>query len=87
MELQEMELYKEIFIWALAKGEIKVTFSGVDKTVSEVIEGRCYQALQRIKAIIQDDSLEDPECFQKIEEVVCELESIGSSGGGRHDFG
>ena len=55
--------------------------------VSEVIEGRCYQALQRIKAIIQDDSLEDPACFQKIEEIVCALESIGSNGGGRHDFG
>ena len=25
--------------------------------------------------------------YEKIEEIVCALESIGSNGGGRHDFG
>ena len=42
---------------------------------------------KRIKAIIEDDSLEDKECFYKIEEIVSALEDIGCVGLGRHDFG
>ena len=42
--------------------------------------------LKQIKAIIEDDSLEDPECFQKIEEIVNTFEMFGSDGGSRHDF-
>ena len=45
------------------------------------------QGAGKIKAIIQDDSLEDKECVNKIEKIVCTLEEIGSSGGNRHDFG
>ena len=43
-------------------------------------------ALQ-IKAIIEDDRLNDSECFQKIEEIIRAFEEIGSGGGIRHDFG
>ena len=45
------------------------------------------QGTAKIKAIIEDDSLEDKECFRKIEEIVCAFEEIGSNGGSRHDFG
>ena len=82
-----MELFKEIFVQALISGDVEVVFKGRDSTVTEVIEGQCYQALEKIKAIIQDDNLDDPECFQKIEAIVCTLEEIGSNGGSRHDFG
>jgi len=87
MESLKTELFKEVFAWTLTTGEITVSFSGMDRSVGEIIEGHCYKALQKIKAIIQDDSLEDPACLKKIEEIVCALESIGSNGGGRHDFG
>ena len=82
-----MELYKEILAHALAYGDIQVTFSGQGPDISKIVEGECYKALQRIKAIIEDDSLEDRECFITIEEIVNVLESIGSTGGNRHDFG
>ena len=83
-----MELYKEILAHALTYGgEVKVVFSGEEGNLAKLVEGECYQALKKIKAVIQDDSLEDEACFQKIEEIVCILESIGSSGGCRHDFG
>ena len=81
-----MELYKEILAHALMQGEIKITFSG-ECDPSKIVEGECYQALQKIKAVIHDDSLRDAECFMKIEEIVNTLESVGSSGGFRHDFG
>lgn len=82
-----MELYKEIFAQALTDGKIQIVFSGIDDTIAEVVEKQCYQALNKIKAIIADGSLDDPNCFYKIEEIVLALESVGISGGGRHDFG
>ena len=82
-----MELFKEIFIQALHTGEISVAFSGAEGAVTDVINGKCYQALQKIKKILDDDNLEDSECFMRIEEIVCALEEVGSNGGPRHDFG
>ena len=49
----------------------------------EIIESRSFQALKRIKAIIENDSFSDFEC---VEEIVNVLDDIGSSGGSRHDF-
>lgn len=80
-----MDLYKEILIHALEQGKVEVTFPKM--SISEITEGICYMALQRIKDIVHDESLDDEECFMKIEEIVCILESIGSDGGFRHDFG
>lgn len=57
----------------------------IDTTV--IIQDRCYQALCRIKEILEDETLDDPACFQKIEEVVCALEELGTDAGIRHDFG
>lgn len=82
-----MELYKEILAHALMYGEVKTELQNQEMEVSQIVEGTCYKALEKIKAIIEDDNLEDKECFMKIEEMVCALEQIGSSGGNRHDFG
>ena len=82
-----MELYKEILAHALMGGEVKITFPGGDTDISSIVENECYKALQKIKAVISDDSLSDEDCFDKIEQIVCVLEEMGSSGGSRHDFG
>ncbi|MBQ9097824.1 MAG: hypothetical protein IJY50_00130 [Clostridia bacterium] len=80
-----MNLYEEILCKMLRQEQIEITFPQLDP--SQIIETECYQALQKIKAIVEDDSLDDPRCFEKIEEIVCLLEELGSSGGNRHDFG
>ena len=80
-------LLGDIITQAIATGKIQVSFEGIDCTVAEVVEGECFQAIQKIKAILADDTLDDPECFYKIEEIVCVLEEMGSDGGNRHDFG
>lgn len=82
-----MELFQEILIHALREGSVKVSFSNPDVNVEQMVEGICYRTLKKIKAILEDDSLEDPECFMKIEEIICAFEEIGSGGGVRHDFG
>jgi hypothetical protein len=87
MDNFKMELCRDIFIQGVMQGKIQISFEGTEKTIKELIEGQCYRALQKIKAIIEDDSLGDKECFQKIEEIICVLEEVGSNGGSRHDFG
>ena len=79
-----MDLYEEILRKALEQGEIRWS---ADKDPAEYVEMVCYRTLIRIREIVADDSLSDPECFGQIEEIVCALEGIGSDGGFRHDFG
>lgn len=83
----DMELCKEVLIHAIQESEMLVFFPGLHVDAAEIVKLKCYQVLNEIKAIIKDDSLNDEECFMKIEKIVCALESVGSNGGNRHDFG
>lgn len=78
-----MELYRELLIQILGEEDVRITC--VD--LNELLESRCYQALKEIKAVLQDDGLDDAACFAKIEAIVCIFEEMGSNGGFRHDFG
>lgn len=82
-----MELYKEILLHALSQEPMSILFPQLQITAEQLIESVCYRALQRIKAIIEDDSLTDESCFLKIEEIINTLEDIGLYAGPRHDFG
>ena len=82
-----MELYKEILAYALSCEACQVIFPTLKLDAVQIVELECYRALHKIKAIIEDDSLADDECFMKIEEIVRVFEAMGSSGGARHDFG
>jgi len=81
-----MELYKEILVHALAQQPAEVTFPGLELNAEKLVESVCYKTLERIRAVVQDDRLSDPECFYRVEEIVLALEDAGSSGGFRHDF-
>ena len=78
-----MKLYKEILANILLKEEMQVTFPNLSLTSGELVEMRAYEALEEIKAIVEDNSLSD---FQCVEEIVRILEDVGSDGGSRHDF-
>lgn len=82
-----MQLYKEILTQILSNQEIHITFPNLNINPTVIIQSESYQALQKIKAVIHDDSLTDNECFMKIEEIICIFEALGSNGGTRHDFG
>ena len=82
-----MQLYEEILVNALQHQRITVHFPDLEHTCSEIIEQASYFTLQKIKAIIEDDSLTDADCFQKIERIITAFEELGSNGGSRHDFG
>lgn len=82
-----MELYKEILAQILSQQNAQIIFPDLHLDATMIVELECYKALQKIKAVIEDDNLEDESCFRKVEEIVCIFEEMGSSGGGRHDFG
>lgn len=83
---ESMKLYQEILREVLATEKIEVTFPNLKITAKEIVEMKCYQALEEIKGILENDGLEDKECFEKIEEIICIYERLGSDGGNRHDF-
>lgn len=78
-----MELYHKILADYFARyGYLEEL---IDSTA--IVQDRCYQALCRIKEILEDDSMDDPECFSRIEKIVCVIEELGCDAGSRHDFG
>lgn len=82
-----MDLYKEILINVLAKENLQIIFPNLKIDSTKIVELECYKALQKIKALLQDDHLTDEDCFMKIEEVICLFEALNSNSGNRHDFG
>ncbi|MCL2564069.1 MAG: hypothetical protein FWE08_08565 [Oscillospiraceae bacterium] len=78
-----MELYKEILAQILSRENTHVTFPHLHLNANEIIEKQCYQTLQKIQAIIQNDDLSDFDC---VEQIVRLFENLGSDGGNRHDF-
>ena len=82
-----MELGIEILARFLAQQNAQITFSDLKLSASEILELQCCQTLRKIQEIVRDDTLEDKECFERIERIICVFEQIGSDGGVRHDFG
>lgn len=81
-----MELAAELLGKLLENRQINITFPGLNLTAPDILEAASYQALCQIQDILRDDTLDDPECFQKIEEIVQVFERMGTDCGCRHDF-
>ena len=54
--------------------------------IEKLFEKECYRILERIKNILEDYSLDDKECFERIENIVCTFEELSESCGSRHVF-
>lgn len=78
-----MELREELLGYALAQ-LLAQGLAEVDE--GKLLEQRSYQMLCEIKAILDDTSLTDESCFEKIERIVCVFENAGCRTS-RHDFG
>ena len=82
-----MKLYKELLIEILRWEEMEVYFPQLEKSLADVLNNKCYNALRKIKGILHNEELSDEECFLQIDEIICVMEELGSSGGLRHDYG
>ena len=82
-----MEAYRDILAQTLAAEAVRGRLSDLPAEPEVLVEMKCFQAIRRIQEILQDETLNDRECFLRIEEIVCCLEDLGLSCGIRHDFG
>ncbi len=81
-----MDLYQEILAYAFWQYGIQGKSPELCVEPHILVEGTCYQALEKIRAIMEDESLDDPVCFKKMEAIVNALEEQGIFTS-RHDFG
>ena len=79
-----MDILRMVLLDRLSRGDVKIV---LDRETVEQINWDCFSALSKIRALLADNSMDDPECFERIERIVCEMESLGLDCGGRHDFG
>ena len=83
---KNMELYKEILINALEKQKAEVYFPDLKLSAKEIVELNCYKTLKQIKDVLEDKNLEDADCFERIEQIVCIFEKNCGGVFYRHDF-
>lgn len=74
-------------IYAKAIGELALTyFERQGLPAAEAVESRATALLSQIRDILNDETLDDPDCFQRIEAVVELFHEAGLSTT-RHDWG
>ena len=81
-----MEFAVSLLFKLLESRQLCVSFPQLELTAKDMLESASYQTLCQIHEILRDDTLSDPECFQKIERIVCLFENLGVDCGNRHDF-
>ena len=82
-----MELYRDMLCRILETEEFEILLPKWNMKVEKMMELKCYQALQEIKRILEDDELDDEDCFDIIERIISVFEKLGSGIHDRHDFG
>ncbi len=82
-----MELYRDMLCKILESEEFEILLPKWKMNVEEMIEMKCYQALNEIKNILEDETLNDRDCFESIERIISVFEKLGSGINERHDFG
>lgn len=82
-----MNEFEQLVALALAKEIYKEEGPYLKNDGTNILERESFLILQKIRAVVQDERLDDPECFHRVEEIICLLESAGLDGGVRHDFG
>ncbi len=80
-----MELYNEMLMRLLERRKIQVSIPELEIDPKEYIEMKSYQALKQIHDILENESYGDEDCIDKIEEIICTFEAMGSHCGFRHD--
>ena len=81
-----MKMYEQILVNALENETVQVVFPNVKLNPTEIVQLNCYQAIEKIRDVLQNEDLEDVDCFMRIEEIVNTLEDLGVDVDGRHDF-
>ncbi len=74
-----------IYAKEIGRQMLEVLKSGGLQTIEKLAREEAVLTLERIRAVLDDPALDDPECFQKIEAIVDVLSDAGVSTA-RHDW-
>ena len=74
------------FSWRILEKILLSSGIQTQELLGEMMRERCCRALEDIRAVLDDDTLDDPSCFHRIERIVTVYEALGAGGGSRHDF-
>nr|WP_325217598.1 hypothetical protein [uncultured Oscillibacter sp.] len=83
-----MDFYESLLYNFSEKLRAAVTPSDEEKQslLAELMDSAACRTLEEIREVLDDERLDDQNCFQRIEEIVRLYEKLGSNGGSRHDF-
>lgn len=83
-----MDFYESLLYNVSEKLRAAVTPRDEEKQslLAELMDSAACRTLEEIRKVLDDDRLDDPTCFRRIEEIVRLYEKMGSNGGSRHDF-
>ena len=84
-EVMKMELYQELLQQVFQKWVKEISLP--QETILQLVEMESYSILKKIKQILENETLSDPECFMEIENILTVMEESGITVAGRHDFG
>ena len=80
-----MKMCAELLANLLSEENAQIVFPQFEKDLKTIVESECYTMLEQIQSVLMDDSLDDQDCFLKIEEIICAFEKHKLSVGFRHD--
>lgn len=82
----DLSIFEELYAQAIGREALKY-LSGADVREAAAQEARsaALQVLTEIKTILDDDTLDDPACFRRIDAIVDAFHKSGISTI-RHDF-
>ena len=72
-DTEDTGMFKDILLHLLNGYFIEVSFRDFDKDIRGIIESKCYKALEKIRAVIKDDSLDDTGRYAEIKEIIQKL--------------
>ncbi len=82
----EHSTFEELFAQIIGTEVLKYLFGeGVLKTLSQEAESAAVRVLAEIRTVLDDEALDDPTCFRRIDAIVSAFHAQGISTT-RHDF-
>lgn len=80
-----MKLWKQLLINGLQNELNEVDFL-TDENIKKILDIKSYKILLQIVQVLENNNLQDEDCFYKIEEIINILQENGVLVD-RHDFG
>ncbi|MBS6367633.1 MAG: hypothetical protein KH420_09835 [Clostridiales bacterium] len=90
MYQKEPQFYEELLANALAQEllhYIQYLLPIFDRNATAITELKCYHILAQIRQVLNNETLTDTDCFERIEEIIKIFDAHSITGLNRHDFG